>query len=73
MNSGAILLWHSPGALRLSLNISATTGFRGKMKIIKDEDGAVTEEDVTEEVDTWEFDWEKAEQVLNEVQLDHEN
>jgi hypothetical protein len=47
--------------------VSETTGFRGKMKVIKDEEIEVEEE---EDVDMkgWEFDWKGLDDVLSVVQ-----
>jgi hypothetical protein len=50
--------------------VNETTGFRGKMKIIKDEDETVVQEEPIDDLESWEFDWEGAEQVLNDVQTD---
>jgi hypothetical protein len=48
--------------------VNDTVGFRGKMKVVKDEN----EEDEEDEVDPlegkWEFDWEGVEEILKEVQ-----
>ena len=45
-----------------------TTGFRGKMKVVKDENEEEEEEDDDPLEGTWEFDWKDAEEVLKEVQ-----
>jgi hypothetical protein len=48
--------------------VNETTGFRGKMKVIKD--GSEVEEDADpgDELPDWEFDWQGAEEALKPVQ-----
>jgi hypothetical protein len=50
--------------------VNETTGFRGKMKVIKDEseeeDNAPGDEG--DELPGWEFDWKDVEEVLKDVQ-----
>jgi len=49
--------------------VNETTGFRGKMKVVKEEDEP-EEEDTAEspELDNWRFDWDAVESILTEVQ-----
>jgi hypothetical protein len=47
--------------------VNETTGFRGKMKVIKDEPEQVEEEEEPD-MGGWEFDWKNLEQVLSVVQ-----
>jgi hypothetical protein len=48
--------------------VNETTGFRGKMKVIKDESEAEEDADPGDELPDWEFDWKAAEEALNPVQ-----
>ena len=48
--------------------VNETTGFRGKMKVVKDEGEGEEEEDTAVDLDAWEFDWERIEVVLAEGQ-----
>jgi len=50
--------------------VNETTGFRGKMKVIKDESEEEDPGDENDELPAWEFDWRDAEEVLKGVQED---
>jgi hypothetical protein len=47
--------------------VNETTGFRGKMKVIKDEEEEAEEEE-DPNMDGWEFDWANLEDTLAVVQ-----
>ena len=48
--------------------VNDTTGFRGKMKVVKDENEE-EEEEVEDPLEgQWEFDWKGVEEILNEAQ-----
>jgi len=47
--------------------VNETTGFRGKMKVIKDGEGDEEEEEDPLE-GKWEFDWKSVEDILHEAQ-----
>lgn len=47
--------------------VNETTGFRGKMKVIKDEEIEVEEEEDAD-MKGWEFDWNGVDDVLSVVQ-----
>jgi len=47
--------------------VNETTGFRGKMKVVKEEEEPEEEEEPPE-IEGWEFDWDGVEAILNEVQ-----
>ena len=53
--------------------VNETTGFRGKMKVVKDENGDADEdagEDAGEDpLETWEFDWKGVEEILATVEV----
>lgn len=48
--------------------VNETTGFRGKMKVVKGEDGVDEEEEEDPLEGIWEFDWKDAEGLLVEAQ-----
>ena len=48
--------------------MNETTGFRGKMKVVKGEDGVDEEEEEDPLEGIWEFDWKDAEGLLVEAQ-----
>jgi hypothetical protein len=47
--------------------VNETTGFRGKMKVIKGEEEEEEEEE-SNELPGWEFDWDTVEGILKEAQ-----
>lgn len=48
--------------------VNETTGFRGKMKVIKGEEEEEGEEEESNELPGWEFDWNDVEKILKEAQ-----
>jgi hypothetical protein len=48
--------------------VNETTGFRGKMKVIKDENEEEDEEEDDPLDGKWEFDWKGVEEILKQVQ-----
>lgn len=48
--------------------VNDTTGFRGKMKVVKDENEDEEEEEEDPLEGQWEFDWKGVEEILKEAQ-----
>ena len=48
--------------------VNETTGFRGKMKVVKGEDGEDEDEEEDPLAGIWEFDWKDAEALLLDAQ-----
>jgi hypothetical protein len=46
--------------------VNETTGFRGKMKVVKDENDEESDEEVDPLEGTWEFDWKGVEEILKQ-------